>query len=551
MQYKLRFLIPAALTLVLSACGGSGGTETHSKNLSSLTIYPSHSQTPAEQLEVHQGMSQDLRTIAHYTDPEYYPDEDVTQHVKWLQSAPENFEQSQGHFLAKAFPGAETDINVVMDGVSSQHVQLLVIPGTLTKLEVIAEEANDDLVVPRGQSIILSALATFEGDDGQNHVYDVSSDALWTLSNPEEFVVEGNTFRAIGKAGSDISASLVGSYDTSSEARKLTITNGELTGIHIKLEDNQSHTVAKGYSISLHVYGTFKGSTALRNFEQDITEESYVKYLGGNGSFSHNRNVYHANGEPGSVETISVRALDEYSYHEFSDEITLTVGNPVLDDLIITERLELGDSIPLAQSREFIATGHFGSDYGEDFNQLVTDDVSWTTNEPFVLSQKENIFFAETTGRAVVTATDNNAKVSAHYNTEAIKFSDSAENNGNTFFHPVTKEEAEVEGMDDGVYKPVPTVEWALLTWSDANIYCSLKGFKLATVDQLISLSHGYDKYENINYANGWPILKRYWTHNLANGNQHFAYNMGGNADYDKEDNDTPLLAICIQHSGD
>jgi hypothetical protein len=62
-------------------------------------------------------MSQDLRAIAHYTDPEYYPDEDVTQYAQWQQSAPDNFEHSKGHFLAKGFPGAETDINIVMYGV--------------------------------------------------------------------------------------------------------------------------------------------------------------------------------------------------------------------------------------------------------------------------------------------------------------------------------------------------------------------------------------------------------------------------------------------------
>jgi hypothetical protein len=376
----------------------------------------------------------------------------------------------------------------------------LVIPGTLTKLEVVAEEGHDDLVVPRGQSTKLSALATFEGDDGLNHVYDVSSDALWTLSNPEEFVAEG-------------------------------------------------------YSISLHVYGTFKGSAALRNFEQDITEESYVTYLGGGDSFYNDRNVYHAKGEPGSVETISVRAFDEYSYHEFSDEITLTVGNPTLDDLIITERLELGDNIPLAQSREFIATGHFGSDDGEDFNQLVTDDVSWATNEPLVLSQKENeenIFFAETTGRAVVTATDQNVKVSADYNTEAIKFSDNVENSGHTLFHPATKGEAEIAGVnvaDDYSDPQVDTVKWALLTWSEANSYCTIKDSELATTEQLINLSRAYGEgeYANINHANGWPILKRYWTRHIANTHQHYAYNMVGNANYSEEENNVPLLAICVK----
>jgi len=412
----------------------------------------------------------------------------------------------------------------------SAAAELTVTSVVVTSLQVTPITAS----VPVGfeQAFIATAILS----DGSS--LDITNNAAlsWTSSDPSIATII--TGKATGKAGgtATITASGTANNIHFSATAALTVTSAVVTGFQIT---PVAASVPAGLQQQFVATATLSDGSSL-----DITNNTALSWS------SNSPTIVTINSRGGLATGITlgnatITATGIVNGIHISATAALTVTNAVAIALQVTPATE---SIPVGFDQAFVATAILsdGSSLGVTSNAL----LNWSSSDPAIAAITSGIAIGRGEGVATITAygsiNGTNLSATAELTVRAPSGCDmgSLTNLGLIFICPLTKSEADANGISYGSIWSERGSVFVLMTWDQADAYCNNlgNGYRLPTRQEFRDLYFRYGPLHN--YA-GWPFNLWYWT-SFGQAPTYSAMNIT-NGDTDERDSTSVLYVSCVR----
>lgn len=316
------------------------------------------------------GMQEQLACVGNFTDGDDY---DLTDDVLWSSTNPavatvSNDPGSWGLVTGVSVGDAEITATFIEKGVKGMGrdvragFKLSVTNATLKSIQVTSSSST----LPKGNSMSFVATGIFS----DKTTMDISSVVTWTSSNAA-FVTISNApgTHGLATAVAPGAVTIAATYMGISGSKPLTATAAVLVSIQVNLP---APSVACGFPQQFTAVGVYSDKTTL-NITTAVTWQS------SNLAVATISNAAGSNGLASTLSTGSsiITATDPAT--GISGTSSLTVTSAVLTSITLSP---LNQSLPLGNTQQYAATGHFSNGTTQDFTTL----VSWSSSDSSVAS---------------------------------------------------------------------------------------------------------------------------------------------------------------------
>ena len=305
------------------------------------------------------GTGQQFRVIGAYSDG---TTADLTSQASFTSSNPAVVSVSSNG-LAHGLNSGVAQISVSVDGQAASTGLVFVTPATLVSISVTPPNPS----FAAGTTQRFDAIGTFS----DNSTEDLSSQAVWSSSNPQVATIDANGNAESGTVGStQISVTMNGITSTTGTVQ---VTPATLTALTVT---PATASIAAGATQQFIATGTFSdGST--QNLSSIVSWSSTST-----GTATINASGL-ASGIALGTSTISAQSNGITSAVQGSAALTVTAGGPsqaTLQQINITPSSSGATAGVSGQTQQFTATGL----YSDATSQNITSQVAWSSSAPGV-----------------------------------------------------------------------------------------------------------------------------------------------------------------------